>query len=173
MCIFCSILLVSVAFIISSRIYKKMYPEMKLNSEEVVLIPFRYAWPNPKLRFQFCISIWLCKCIIYHKILFLAIRAIVSSDWSSCLLYSLKVDRQTWQILHIPSHPIRQILNSLVIILGSEFPMFMRDSKGTQKEEPCQATSSLLSGQCLEDSSSISFFVTGWQFSWRPAMKNL
>ena len=30
---------------------------MKLNSEEVVLIPFRYVRPNPKLRFQFCISI--------------------------------------------------------------------------------------------------------------------
>ena len=42
MLIFCSILLVSVAFIISSKIYKKMVPEMKLNSEEVVLIPFRY-----------------------------------------------------------------------------------------------------------------------------------
>ena len=43
MCIFCSILLVSVAFIVSSRIYKKMYPEMKLNSVELVLIPFRYV----------------------------------------------------------------------------------------------------------------------------------
>ena len=43
MWIFCSILLVSVAFIISSRVYKKMYPEMKLNSEEVVLIPFRFV----------------------------------------------------------------------------------------------------------------------------------
>ncbi len=43
MLIFCSILLVSVAFIISSRIYKKIYPEMKLNTEEVVLIPFRYG----------------------------------------------------------------------------------------------------------------------------------
>ena len=38
---FCSILLVSVAFIISSRIYKNMYPKMKLCSNEVVLIPFR------------------------------------------------------------------------------------------------------------------------------------
>ena len=47
MMIFCSILLVSVAFIISSRIYKKMYPEMKLNSEEVVLIPFRYVLYGP------------------------------------------------------------------------------------------------------------------------------
>ena len=43
MMIFCSILLVSVAFIISSRIYKKMYPEIKLNSEEVVIIPFRFV----------------------------------------------------------------------------------------------------------------------------------
>ena len=43
MLIFCSILFVSVAFIISSRVYKKMYPEMKLNSEEVVLIPFRFV----------------------------------------------------------------------------------------------------------------------------------
>ena len=51
--------------------------------------------------------------------------------------------------------------------------MSMRDSAGTQKEEPYQATSSLLSGPCLEDSSSISSYVTGWQFSWRPAMKNL
>ena len=39
--IFCSILLVSVAFIISSRIYKNIYPKMKLCSNEVVLIPFR------------------------------------------------------------------------------------------------------------------------------------
>ena len=43
MLIICSILFVSVAFIISSGIYKKMYPEMKLNSEEVVLIPFRFV----------------------------------------------------------------------------------------------------------------------------------
>ena len=42
MLIFCSILLVSVAFIISSRVYKKVYPDMKLNSVEVVLIPFRF-----------------------------------------------------------------------------------------------------------------------------------
>ena len=41
MLIFCSMLFVSVALIITSRIYKKMYPGMKLNSNEVVLIPFR------------------------------------------------------------------------------------------------------------------------------------
>ena len=43
MMIFYSILFVSAAFIISSRVYKKVYPEMKLNSEEVVLIPFRFV----------------------------------------------------------------------------------------------------------------------------------
>ena len=43
MWIFCSILFVSVALVISSRIYKKMYPEIKLNTEEVVLIPFRFV----------------------------------------------------------------------------------------------------------------------------------
>ena len=108
MMIFCSILLVSVAFIISSRIYKKMYPGMKLNSIEVVLIPFRYVWPNPKLRFQLWISIGLCNCTFYHKILLLAIMSfansscpfiahsvfwlgITSSDRSKCPLISQNV----------------------------------------------------------------------------------
>ena len=43
MLIFCSILFVSVAFIMTSRVYKKMYPGMKLHSNEVILIPFRFV----------------------------------------------------------------------------------------------------------------------------------
>ena len=41
MFIFCSILIVVVSLIIMSRIYEKMYPEMRLVSTELVLIPFR------------------------------------------------------------------------------------------------------------------------------------
>ena len=87
MWIFCSILLVSVAFIISSRIYKKMYPGIKLNSEEVVLIPFRYwsSCPLVLILSSDC-SIWP---LIVHMVLLLVI---VSSDWP-LRLYSLKV----WQ----------------------------------------------------------------------------
>ena len=41
MFIFFSILIVVVSLIIMSRIYKKMYPGMKLVRTELVLIPFR------------------------------------------------------------------------------------------------------------------------------------
>ena len=57
--IFCSISLVSVAFIITSRIYKKMYPEMKLNSNEVVLIPFRFVIYSPPTQNWSLMFYWL------------------------------------------------------------------------------------------------------------------
>ena len=92
MLIFCSMLFVSVAFIISSRIYKKIYPGIKLNSNEVVLMPFRFVWPNPKSRFKVFIPIWLCKFTFYHNVLFIGHHVLLllivsqSSDWSSCPL---------------------------------------------------------------------------------------
>ena len=42
MWIFCSILFVSMAMIISSICYKKMYPGIQLKSTELTLIPFRF-----------------------------------------------------------------------------------------------------------------------------------
>ena len=92
MMIFCSILLVSVAFIISSRIYKKMYPEMKLNSEEVVLIPLRYVLPNPKIsilhfniQFDFVNVHFILKSSYWPLL-------IMSFDNTSCLLLIVSSD---------------------------------------------------------------------------------
>ena len=48
--ILCSILFVSLAFIITSRIYKKMHPQMNLDSKEVVLIPFRFGLVYEKMK---------------------------------------------------------------------------------------------------------------------------
>ena len=105
MLIFCSMLFVSVAFIITSRIYKKMYPEMKLNSEEVVLIPFRYVWPNPKLRFKFCFLIWLWKFVhfiilsSYWPLCPLMLIVSQSSDWSSCPLIGPLIGHHVYYVL--------------------------------------------------------------------------
>ena len=48
--IFCSILFVSLALMISSRIYKTMHPQMNLDSNEVVLIPFRFGLVHEKMK---------------------------------------------------------------------------------------------------------------------------
>ena len=104
MLIFCSMLFVSVAFIISSRIYKKIYPGIKLNSNEVVLMPFRFVWPNPKSRFKVFIPIWLCKFTFYHNVLFIGHHVLLllivsqSSDWSSCPLIGHHV---LWLVINV------------------------------------------------------------------------
>ena len=137
MCIFCSILLVSVAFIISSRIYKKMYPGIKLNSEEVVLIPFRY-WSLVIMSFGSHLVLWLFNMTSYCSICHLLV--IVSSDWP-LRLYSLKV----WQTERHgqscrDSITSKNYLHIILLFLDSEFPTSLRDSEGTQKEGPYQAT---------------------------------